>query len=90
MQQKSLRDNRQYVKDYWKEEEVDGIWRKWKKPEEWDADINQEQQRVYLEKVEMRKIKVRTGKYILRWGNTTKGTFSVKEAYYLMEQQEVT
>ena len=51
-------------------------------------DIDQEQQRTYLKEVESRKIKVRTGKDILRWGNSTKGTFTIKEAYYLMGQQE--
>jgi len=77
-------DNQKYVKDYWKEGEMDGIWRKWNRPEEWDAETDQEQQKVYMEEVGFRKIRVRTGKYILRWGNSMKGTFLVKEAYYLM------
>jgi len=32
--------------------------------------------------------KVKTGEDILKWGKSTKGTFTVKEAYYLMGQQE--
>jgi len=88
MQQNADRDNRIYVKDYWKGGETDGIWKKWKKPEEWDENIDQEQQRTYLKEVESRKIKVRNGEDILRWGKTMKGTFTVKEAYYLIGQQE--
>lgn len=88
IQQNALREDRKYVKDYWKEGETDGIWRKWKKLEEWDEYINQEQQRTYLKEVESRKIKVRTGEDILGWGKSTRGTFTVKEAYYLMGQQE--
>jgi len=68
IQQNALREDRKYVKDYWKEGEMDGIWRKWKKPEEWDENINQEQQRTYLKEVESRKTKVRIGEDILRWG----------------------
>eukprot|EP00253_Pinus_taeda_P022943 PITA_22943 len=88
IQQKVLREGRKYVKDYWKEGETDGIWRKWSKPEEWVENINQEQQKEYLKEVESRKIKVRNGEDILRWGKTMKGTFSVKEAYYLTGSQE--
>lgn len=47
-------------------------------------------QKAYLKEVESRKIKVRTGKGILRWGNSMKGSFTVKEAYYLMVKQEIT
>jgi len=88
MQQNAVRDNREYVKDYWKEGETDGIWLKWKMPEEWDENIDQEQQQTYLKEVESRKIKVRTREDIVRWGKSTKGTFTIKEAYYLMRQQE--
>jgi len=28
------------VRDYWKGEELNDIWRVWKRPEEWDEDIN--------------------------------------------------
>eukprot|EP00253_Pinus_taeda_P031278 PITA_31278 len=34
-----------------------------------------------------RRIRVRQGKDILRWGNSMKGTFTTKEAYYLMDSQ---
>jgi len=43
-----------------------------------------------MEEVESRKVKARTGRDILRWGKSTKGSFTVKEAYYLADQQEVT
>ena len=41
--QEKIGGNRNHVKDYWKENELDGIWRKWTDPSEWDCDINQEQ-----------------------------------------------
>ena len=69
---------------------MDGIWRKWIRPEEWDAETDREQQKAFMEEVESRKIRARTGKDILIWGNSMKGTFLVKEAYYLVEQQVAT
>jgi len=38
--------------------------------------------------MESRRIKIRTGPDILKWGKSTKGTFLVKEAYYLATRQE--
>lgn len=66
---------------------MDGIWRKWIRPEEWDIEIDQEQQEAFMEEVDSRKIKARTGRDILRWGNSMKGSFTIKEAYYLIDQQ---
>eukprot|EP00253_Pinus_taeda_P006333 PITA_06333 len=43
-----------------------------------------------MKEVESRKVKARTGKDIIRWGKSMKGSFTVKEAYYLADQQEVT
>lgn len=37
--------------------------------------------------MESRKIKTRAGQDILRWGKSTRGTFTVKEAYYLTTRQ---
>jgi len=88
--QDKIGDNHIYVKDYWKENELDGIWRKWTKPEEWGIEIDQEQQETFMKEVESRKVKARTGRDIIRWGKSTKGSFTVKEAYYLTDQQEVT
>jgi len=42
-----------------------------------------------MKEVNSRKIKARTGKDILRWGNSTKGTFTIKEAYYLADTQVI-
>lgn len=38
--------------------------------------------------MESRKIKARLGPDILRWGKSTRGVFTVKEAYYLTTHQE--
>ena len=78
----------EYVRDYWKDGETNVIWRVWRKPEEWYENINQDLGKIYTKEVEMRKIKTRLGKDILRWGKTMKGTFKVKEAYYLAMKQE--
>lgn len=58
--QEKIGDNRIYVKDYWKEDELDGIWQKWIRPEEWDIEIDQEQQEAFMKEVDSRKIKART------------------------------
>ena len=39
--QKAATEGLKYVKDYWKEEELDETWRTWRKPEEWDENIDQ-------------------------------------------------
>jgi len=88
--QNKIGDNHIYVKDYWKENELDGIWRKWTPLEDWGIETDQEQQEAFMKEVESRKVKARTGKDIIRWGKSTKGTFTVKEAYYLTDQQDVT
>eukprot|EP00253_Pinus_taeda_P011292 PITA_11292 len=85
--QEKIGGNRNCVKDYWKDNELDGIWRKWIDPIEWDCDLNQEQQKAYMKEGESRKIKARTGRDILRWGYSMKGSFTVKEAYYLSDTQ---
>lgn len=88
IQQEVVREGRELVRDYWIEGETDGIWRKWRKPKEWDENIDQEQQRKYIKELESRKIKARQGPDILRWGKSTRGTYTVKEAYYLATHQE--
>ena len=42
-----------------------------------------------MKEVESRKIKACEGRDILRWGNSMKGSFTVKEAYYLSETQVI-
>ena len=76
------------VKDYWKEEEIDETWRIWRKPEEWDETIDEDQKEILIKELETRKIKKSTGPDILRWGKATKGTFTVKEAYNLATRRE--
>eukprot|EP00253_Pinus_taeda_P015299 PITA_15299 len=85
--QNKIGNNFRYIKDYWKENEEDGIWRKWKSLEDWHIETNQEQQEVFWKEIESRKVKVREGKDIIRWGKSTKRTFTVREAYYLTDQQ---
>jgi len=87
--QERIGDNRKCVRDYWKENELDGIWRKWIKPNEWDSEIDQEQKEVFMKELDSRKIKARMGRDILRWGNSMKGSFTVKEAYYLADTQVI-
>lgn len=86
--QKAVRGELDYVKEYWKEGETYGIWRKWRKPEEWDENVDQEHRRIYVKEMESRKIKSRPGLSILRWGKSIRGTLTVKEAYNLTTQQE--
>jgi len=76
------------VKDYWKEEEIAEFWRTWRKPEEWDETIDEEQKENLIKELEKRKIKKSTRPDILRWGKPTKVTFTFKEAYNLAMQRE--
>lgn len=81
--QKAVREGLEYVREYCKEGEPDETWRTWRKPEECDENIDQEQKGIFIKELESRKIKIRSGPDILRWGKSTRGTFTVKEAYYL-------
>eukprot|EP00253_Pinus_taeda_P031554 PITA_31554 len=83
LQQRAQRLGMDNVKDYWVEEENREIWRKWKKPGEWTDNINREIEEGYLREMDLRKIRNRTGEDILRWGKTMRGSFTVKEAYFL-------
>ena len=38
--QDKIGDNHTYVKDYWKENELDGIWRKWTTLEDWGIETD--------------------------------------------------
>eukprot|EP00253_Pinus_taeda_P010995 PITA_10995 len=88
IKQKGKMAGMEYVKDYWTNEETNATWRTWRKPEEWFENIPQEMEKNYTKEVELRRIKTRPGKDILRWGRSMKGTFTVKEAYYLTTSQE--
>lgn len=87
--QERIGRNRERVSCYWKNDELDGIWRKWRNPRDWDRELSQEQIKVYLKEMNSRKVKARTGKDILRWGNNAKGSFTVKEAYCLTDTQAI-
>eukprot|EP00253_Pinus_taeda_P002895 PITA_02895 len=58
------------------------------KPEEWDENIDEVQKEILTKELEARRIKNNTRPDILRWGKSTKGFFTVKEAYYLATRQE--
>ena len=72
-----------YVNDYWKEGRENEMWREWIGPEEWDNNIDEELKARIIKEMDSRRIKNRDGPDILRWGETTKCTFTVKEAYII-------
>eukprot|EP00253_Pinus_taeda_P036581 PITA_36581 len=78
-------ENRISVKDYWKVNDISERWRVWEDPTAWARDLSPELQDWYRKEMGSRRIRVRQGKDILRWGNSMKGTFTTKEAYYLMD-----
>eukprot|EP00253_Pinus_taeda_P026566 PITA_26566 len=84
LQQRAQRIGMDNVKDYWVEGENREIWRKWKKPGEWTENINLETEEIFLKEMDLRRIRNRSGEDILRWGKTMRGTFTVKEAYFLI------
>jgi len=72
------------VRDFWQRESPDEVWRIWRKPEEWMEQVNGEQKEAYQKEMKTRRIPIRSGPYILRWGYKTKGNFSIKEAYQIL------
>eukprot|EP00253_Pinus_taeda_P011000 PITA_11000 len=56
-------------------------------PEEWGNNIEEEKKDRIRKEMNSRRIKYREGPDILRWGENTKVTFSVKEAYTLKIKQ---
>lgn len=76
------------MRDYWREGENNDIWREWNRPVEWYENISQDLEKAYTKEVELRRIKIRPGRDILRWGKSTKGMYTVKEAYYLATKLE--
>lgn len=72
-----------YVREFWNEEHIEEYWRIWKNLEEWERTIDGKQKELYIKEMKTRKIAIRTGPDILRWGYSTKGTFTIKEAYNL-------
>ena len=79
--------DRIHVRDYWKANNPEESWRIWIDLTEWDRELSQDQKEAYMKEVESRKIKARNGRDILRWGNSMKGSFTTKEAYYLTVSQ---
>eukprot|EP00253_Pinus_taeda_P034939 PITA_34939 len=79
--------NRPLVRDYWKANPTDEKWRTWVDLEEWEGEFSPEKKITFKKEVASRKIRTRTGSDILRWGNSMKGSFSTKEAYFLTSEQ---
>eukprot|EP00253_Pinus_taeda_P014645 PITA_14645 len=79
--------NRISVKDYWKVNDISEGWRVWEDPTAWARELTPELQDCYRKEMGSRRIRVCQGKDILCWGNSMKGTFTTKEAYYLMGSQ---
>eukprot|EP00253_Pinus_taeda_P009631 PITA_09631 len=82
-----VEENRISVKDYWKGNDISEGWRVWEDPTAWAWELTPELQEGYRKEMGTRRIRVRQGKDILRWGNSMKGTFTSKVAYYLMDSQ---
>lgn len=78
----------EYVKDYWRPADLNAIWRIWQRPTEWDQRISPETQLLFIRELDSRKIKIRPGNDILRWGKATQGMFTVKEAYYWFTKED--
>jgi exonuclease III len=71
------------VKDFWLPAPERQPWRQWKN-NAIDLQIRENLDlKPWQECMHSRKIPAREGSDILRWGHTTSGTFSVKEAYHL-------
>eukprot|EP00253_Pinus_taeda_P031160 PITA_31160 len=79
--------DRPLVRDYWKVNNPDENWRTWVDLSEWEGEFSSDHKAVFRKEVESRKIKARNGRDILRWGNSMKGSFSTKEAYFLTSDQ---
>eukprot|EP00253_Pinus_taeda_P017716 PITA_17716 len=79
--------DRPHVRDYWKVNNPEESWRIWIDLTEWDRELSQDQKEAYRKEVESRKIKACNGRDILRWGNSMKGSFTTKEAYFLTSTQ---
>eukprot|EP00253_Pinus_taeda_P008746 PITA_08746 len=82
-----IEGNRTNVRDYWNVNEMTEGWRVWDDPIVWDRELNSDFQEIYKKEMGSRKIRVHNGNDILRWGNSMKGSFTTKEAYYLMDAQ---
>jgi exonuclease III len=73
------------VKDFWIPTQEGQPWRQWK-TNLIDLQFRENiDLKPWQECLQSRKIPTRDGPDILRWGHSTSGTFSVKEAYYLQE-----
>jgi hypothetical protein len=86
-QQMQSRDSL-HVKDLWKENALHQPWRRWKtEPHELHLQAEMDLQ-TWRDCVNQRKIHIREGPNILRWGHSPTGNFSVKEAYHLQENYQ--
>jgi hypothetical protein len=76
-------DRYKYVANYWKHYPLNFPWIKWKTTH---VDLNLSRD-TNLEprqgEATLQKIIIKQGPYILRWGHSSKGTFTIKESYDL-------
>jgi len=66
--QKATEQGMIVVRDFWKRESQDEVWRTWKSPEEWMDQLREEQKDIYQKEMQTRRIHIRTRPDILRWG----------------------
>eukprot|EP00253_Pinus_taeda_P031482 PITA_31482 len=78
LRQEAAKKGMTLVKDFWRIESQDETWRTWKSLEEWMEQIDKETKELYQKEMQTRRIPIRTGPDILRWGQKIKGHFSIK------------
>jgi hypothetical protein len=76
------------VAHYWTQEGENHKWRKWIPKEDWLGIPDQEMKEDFLKNLTERKIPVSNEPDKLCWGWSTKGSFSVKEAYSLAAEYQ--
>ena len=72
------------VADYWQPQTVTTTWKKWLTKDQWPTQDHNQNIEQLLQQLEQRRILTSTREDILRWGNNSKGTFNLKEAYRII------
>lgn len=80
MQEAGLRK----VADYWQPQTLTTTWKKWLTKEQWPTRDNNGNIEHLLQHLDQRRILISTREEILQWGNNSKGTFNLKEAYRII------
>lgn len=70
------------IRNYWLPK-GDGYWRKWKTQEDWQEAPKTIQCVNYKKEMETRKIAVKEGTNIIRWGKRIKRMFTIDKGYYI-------